>query len=173
VVDPVGRETVFTYDACGRLSSRTDPRGVTLTLLYSSAGLLVLNRSTPRGTGYLHPDANTLKDVAKRVSEPLRTVSTVATGAAAVMAGITAICPLPCGPITGAAAAVFEGVATAAKVTVLATGTVSTVPECVGSGLTSFGCMASAASTAVSTVFVSGLKVGRVPTRPSRGLLYD
>ena len=47
-------------------------------------------------------------DVARRVSEPLGTVSIVATGAAAVMAGLTAICPLPCGPITGTAAAVFE-----------------------------------------------------------------
>jgi RHS repeat-associated protein len=293
-------DVTFTYDGLGRRVRRSEGRSTVIRVYdsatviaelagdgddgtdgavrYSAAGLLVLNRATPRGTGYLHPDANTnvavvtddhgavaarfayspfgirttdgdpdvagplgfcgvlgvqeetgglldmrarfydpalgrfsspdpwpaylpepitlnrylyalgdpvsqvdpyglfcltgknsqgkcrgLKDVAKRVSEPLGTISTVATGAAAIMAGITALCPLPCGPITGTAAAVFEGVAIAARVTVLATGTVSTVAECVGSGLTSFGCMASAASTAVSTVFVSGLKVGRVP----------
>jgi RHS repeat-associated protein len=292
-------DVTFAYDGLGRRARRSDGRSSVIrvhdsatviaelaadgddggdgAVLYSSAGLLVLNRSTPRGTGYLHPDANTnvavvtddhgavasrfayspfgirttdgdldaagrlgfcgvlgvqeetgglldmrarfydpalgrftspdpwpahlpepitlnrylyalgdpisqvdpyglfcltgknsqgkcrgLKDVAKRVSEPLGTVSTVATGAAAIMAGITALCPLPCGPITGTAAAVFEGVAMGAKVTASVAGFATTFSECVGSGV-SLGCVGGIASSAVSSTLGFGLKVGQLP----------
>jgi RHS repeat-associated protein len=104
-----------------------------------------------------------LKDVANRVAEPLGTVSTVATGVAAVMAGITVVCPLPCGPITGTAAAVFEGVAMGVRVTASVVGAAATLSDCVGSGVSSFGCVAGAASTAVSSALGFGLRVGELP----------
>jgi RHS repeat-associated protein len=104
-----------------------------------------------------------LKDVSKRVAEPLGTVSTVATGVAAVMAGITVVCPLPCGPITGTAAAIFEGVALGVRITASVAGTAAAFSDCVGSGVSSFGCVAGAASTAVSSALGFGLRVGELP----------
>ncbi|MGH2628522.1 MAG: hypothetical protein ACRDHY_17945, partial [Anaerolineales bacterium] len=104
-----------------------------------------------------------LKDVAQRVAEPLGSISTVATGAAAVMAGITVVCPLPCGPITGTAATVFEGVALGARVTASVAGAAATFSDCVGSGVMSFDCVAGAATTAVSTTLGFGLRVGELP----------
>jgi hypothetical protein len=121
--------------------------------------------------GGKHGKCRGLEDVARRVAEPLGTISTVATAASAVMAGVTVLCPLPCGPITGSAAVAFQVVAGTTRATAMVAGGLSTAAECMGEGVMSFGCLASAASTAVSTALVSGLKVGRVPlgiTEPLR-----
>lgn len=92
-----------------------------------------------------HGKCRGLRDVADVVEEPLSTVSKVAGGVAVIAAGVTAVCPLPCGPISGAIAGWAGNVS-------FATGLLAGGANCIDKGVTTFDCAASAASAAISGV---------------------
>lgn len=84
------------------------------------------------------------KDVADFAEEPLSAVSKVAGGVAVIAAGVTAVCPVPCGPISG----VVAGWAGSVSYT---TGLAAAGLHCVNKGFTTFDCGTSVASAAIST----------------------
>lgn len=90
-----------------------------------------------------HGKCRGLRDVADVVEEPLSAVSKVAGGVAAIAAGVTAVCPVPCGPISGAIAGWAGSVS-------FYTGIGAGVANCIDEGITTFGCATSAAWAAVS-----------------------
>jgi RHS repeat-associated protein len=87
-------------------------------------------------------------DVVKRAAdiaeEPLSLVSKVSAGVAVVAAGVTALCAVPCGVVAGPIAATAGNVS-------FYTGLGASLSHCIDSGVLTFDCAASAASSAIST----------------------
>lgn len=168
VTDATGGVTTYAYDRCGRLVSFTDPLGRTTRYTYEGRGLLA-SVMDPLGRETTF-DYDPCGRLAAR-TDPRGLIVSFSHDPAGRLMGIEApdmtpvtyqCCPLPCGPITGTAAAVFKGVAMGAKVTAATVGFAATFSECVGSGVT-FACVAGAASSSVSSALGFGLKVGQLP----------
>jgi RHS repeat-associated protein len=92
-----------------------------------------------------HGKCRGLRDVADVVEEPFSMVSKVSAGVAAIAAGVTAVCPVPCGPISGTIAGWAGGLS-------FYTGIGAGVANCIDEGILTFDCTTSTAYAAISGV---------------------